>query len=156
AAAVRGRKHREDKPFAVMAAGLEQARLLCAGDDAAAAVLSSRRRPIVLLPRLTHPPLAGPVPPGNRHPGIMLPDTPLHHLLLAAVGHPIILTSGNVSDEPIAYEDDDAQSRLTGIADAFLSHNRPIHIRTDDSVVRPFRARETLVRRARGYAPEPL
>ncbi len=86
----------------------------------------------------------------------MLPYTPLHHLLLAAVGAPIVLTSGNVSDEPIAYRDDDARRRLAGIADAFLTHDRPIHIRTDDSVVRPFRGRESVLRRSRGYVPEPV
>jgi hydrogenase maturation protein HypF len=96
------------------------------------------------------------VAPGNRQLGVMLPYSPLHHLLLGAVGEPIVLTSGNVSDEPIAYTDDDARTRLTGIADAFLTHDRPIHIRTDDSVVRPFRGQETVLRRSRGYVPEPV
>jgi hydrogenase maturation protein HypF len=155
-AALRARKHREDKPFAVMAASLEQAQLLCDVDDVAAGLLASRRRPIVLLPRLGGARLAAAVAPGNRYLGVMLPYTPLHHLLLAARPEPIVLTSGNVSDEPIAYADEDALERLAGIADAFLTHDRPIHIRTDDSVVRPFRDRVSLIRRARGYAPEPL
>jgi hydrogenase maturation protein HypF len=86
----------------------------------------------------------------------MLPYTPLHHLLLADAGRPIVLTSGNVSDEPIAYRDADALTRLSGLADAFLTHDRAIHIRTDDSVVRAFRGRETVLRRSRGYVPEPL
>ena len=86
----------------------------------------------------------------------MLPYTPLHHLLLRDFGRPMVLTSGNVSDEPIAYRDGDALARLGGIADAFLTHDRPIHIRTDDSVVRPFRGREAVLRRSRGYVPEPL
>jgi hydrogenase maturation protein HypF len=86
----------------------------------------------------------------------MLPYTPLHHLLLAAVGRPIVLTSGNVSDEPIAYRDDDALERLGGIADWFLVHDRPIHVRADDSVVRSFRGRELPLRRSRGFAPQPL
>ena len=86
----------------------------------------------------------------------MLPYTPLHHLLLAAIGRPIVLTSGNVSDEPIAYRDADALDRLRGIADAFLPHDRAIHIRTDDSVVRPFDGRESVLRRSRGYVPEPV
>jgi hydrogenase maturation protein HypF len=86
----------------------------------------------------------------------VLPYTPLHHLLAGAVGGPFVLTSGNVSDEPIAYEDDDARARLAGIADAFLVHDRRIHVRTDDSVVRVFDGRELPVRRSRGYAPRPL
>jgi hydrogenase maturation protein HypF len=86
----------------------------------------------------------------------MLPYTPLHHLLLGAVGRPLVLTSGNVSDEPIAYRDEDAVARLGGIADAFLAHDRAIHIRTDDSVTRVFRGRPMPVRRSRGYVPEPI
>jgi hydrogenase maturation protein HypF len=156
AAALRARKHREDKPFAVMAAGLDQARTLCAVDDVAADLLTSRRRPIVLLPKLPGAAIADAVAPANRYLGVMLPYTPLHHLLLAQTGQPIVLTSGNSSDEPIAHEDDDALMRLKGIADAFLTHDRPIHMRADDSVVRPFRGRTSLLRRSRGYAPEPL
>jgi hydrogenase maturation protein HypF len=155
-AALRARKHREDKPFAVMTAGLDEARRVCAVDDIAAGLLTSRRRPIVLLPRQAEAQIAAAVAPGNRHLGVLLPYTPLHHLLLAKAGGPIVLTSGNVSDEPIAYQDDDALERLGDIADAFLTHDRPIHIRADDSVVRPFRGRASLLRRARGYAPEPL
>ena len=94
--------------------------------------------------------------PGNRQLGIMLPYTPLHHLLLAAVTRPIVLTSGNVSDEPIVYRDDEALERLAGIADAFLVHDRAIHVRTDDSVARAFRGRPMLLRRSRGYVPEPI
>ncbi len=86
----------------------------------------------------------------------MLPYTPLHHLLLREVAGPIVLTSGNVSDEPIAYTDADALQRLGGIADAFLTHDRAIHVRTDDSVARPVRGKPTLIRRSRGYVPEPL
>ena len=178
AAALRERKHREDKPFAVMVPDLATARELCEVGEAAARVLSSVRRPIVLLPRLDHggrPEAAraagnGPagekgragtavaeaVAPGNRQLGLMLPYTPLHHLLLRAVGGPIVLTSGNVSDEPIAYRDEDAYRRLGGIADAFLTHDRVIHIRTDDSVARTFGGREMVLRRSRGYVPEPV
>ena len=86
----------------------------------------------------------------------MLPYTPLHHLLLRELGRPMVLTSGNTSDEPIAYDDEDALARLAGIADAFCVHDRPIHMRTDDSVVRAFRGRETILRRSRGYVPEPI
>jgi hydrogenase maturation protein HypF len=155
AAALRARKHREDKPFAVMAADLAAARRLCDVDDASAGLLSSPRRPIVLMPRRPGA-VAGAVAPGNRQLGVMLPYTPLHHLLLRAVAGPVVLTSGNRSDEPIAYDDDDAFTRLAGIADAFLTHDRAIHIRTDDSVVRAFQGREALVRRSRGYVPEPV
>jgi hydrogenase maturation protein HypF len=170
AAALRERKHREDKPFAVMVADLAAARRLCEVDDVAAELLASPRRPIVLLPRRPVPDGAVPdgavpdgavsvapsVAPGNRQLGIMLPYTPVHHLLLAELAAPIVLTSGNVSDEPIAYRDADALERLAGIADAFLTHDRAIHIRTDDSVVRVFRGRESVLRRSRGYVPEPL
>ena len=166
AALLRARKHREDKPFAVMAADLAAARALCEVDDVAAGLLTSPRRPIVLLPRRDPgilpgagpetAPLAAAVAPGNRQLGVMLPYTPLHHLLLHGFGRPMVLTSGNVSDEPIAYRDGDALARLGRIADVFLTHDRPIHIRTDDSVVRPFRGREAVLRRSRGYVPEPL
>jgi hydrogenase maturation protein HypF len=156
ASALRVRKHREDKPFALMAVDVVAARELCEVDDTGQWMLASARRPVVLLPRRAGAPVADAVAPGNRQLGVMLPYTPLHHLLLAKVGRPIVLTSGNVSDEPIAYTDDDALARLGGIADAFLTHDRAIHIRTDDSVVRPLRGRETLLRRSRGYAPEPL
>jgi hydrogenase maturation protein HypF len=155
-AALRARKHREDKPFALMAADVAAARELCEVNETGQSLLASARRPVVLLPRRAGAPVAAAVAPGNRQLGIMLPYTPLHHLLLARLGRPIVLTSGNVSDEPIAYTDDDALARLGGIADAFLTHDRAIHIRTDDSVVRPLRGGETLLRRSRGYAPEPL
>ncbi len=155
-AMLRARKHREDKPFAVMVADLDAAHELCMIDSVGERVLASRRRPVVLLPRRPEAPVAPAVAPGNRSLGLMLPYTPLHHLLLRATAAPIVLTSGNISDEPIAYQDDDAGRRLTGIADAFLTHDRAIHMRTDDSVVRVFRGAELPVRRSRGYAPEPL
>jgi hydrogenase maturation protein HypF len=156
AAALRARKHREDKPFAVMVADVAAARRLCEVDETAAGLLASSRRPIVLLPRLPGSGLAEAVAPGNRQLGLMLPYTPLHHLLLAAVVRPVVLTSGNVSDEPIVYRDGEVVERLGEIADAFLTHDRAIEIRTDDSVVRAFRGREAVVRRSRGYVPEPL
>jgi hydrogenase maturation protein HypF len=155
-AELRSRKHREDKPFAVMAAGLAAARELAEVDDAAAALLTSPARPIVLLPRNKNATIAPAAAPGNRQLGIMLPYTPLHHLLLAATGRPIVLTSGNISDEPIAYRDEEARETLKDIADAFLAHDRAIHVRTDDSVARTFRGRPVLLRRSRGYVPEPL
>ena len=155
-AALRSRKHRADKPFALMVSDVDEARTLCVVDDVAEPVLTGRRRPIVLLPRRPDAVLADAVAPGNRELGLMLPYTPLHHLLLRAVAGPIVLTSGNVSDEPIAFQDTDAADRLVGIADAFLRHDRAIHIRTDDSVVRPQRDRPAVLRRSRGYVPEPL
>ena len=155
AAALRARKHREDKPFAVMAASLAAARQLCEVDETAAGLLTSPRRPIVLMPRRPGT-VAAAVAPGNRQLGVMLPYTPLHHLLLEAVAGPVVLTSGNISDEPIAYRDEDAFTQLRGIADKFLTHDRAIHIRTDDSVVRVQRGREVLIRRSRGHVPEPV
>ncbi|MGH3908120.1 MAG: carbamoyltransferase HypF [Pseudonocardiaceae bacterium] len=155
-ATLRTRKHREDKPFAVMVADLDTAHRLCVIDPVGERLLAGRRRPVVLLPRRPDAHVAPAVAPGNRSLGLMLPYTPLHHLLLRDTAAPIVLTSGNISDEPIAYQDDDATHRLTGIADAYLTHDRAIHMRTDDSVVRVFRGAQLPVRRARGYAPEPL
>jgi len=155
-AALRARKHREDKPFAIMAMDLAAANDLAEIDAAAAALLTSPARPIVLLPHRAGANVARAAAPGNRQLGIMLPYTPLHHLLLASTDSPIVLTSGNVSDEPIAYRDDEARERLKDIADGFLTHDRAIHVRTDDSVARTFRGRPMLVRRSRGYVPEPL
>ncbi|GII23773.1 carbamoyltransferase HypF [Planosporangium mesophilum] len=155
-AALRSRKHREEKAFAVMVADVAAARKLCAVDDAEERVLTSPRRPIVLLRRHRDSALAEQVAPGNRFLGLMLPYTPLHHLLTRELDRPFVLTSGNVSDEPIAYEDADALARLSPITDAFLLHDRPIHIRTDDSVTRAVAGREMPIRRSRGYAPAPL
>jgi hydrogenase maturation protein HypF len=149
AATLRARKHREDKPFAVMTADVDQARELCVVDEQSLSDLTGRRRPIVLMPRRDGAPIAAAVAPGNRYLGVMLPYTPLHHLLLRDLGQPIVLTSGNLSEEPIVYRD---AAPLAGIADAVLDHDRPIHIRTDDSVVRA----GALLRRSRGYAPEPV
>jgi hydrogenase maturation protein HypF len=154
--ALRARKQREEKPFAVMVPDVAQARALADVGPAAARVLAGPRRPIVLLPRRPGAPLADAVAPGNRMVGLLLPYTPLHHLLCSEMGRPFVLTSGNLSDEPIAHEDADAFERLGCVADAFVSHDRPIHVRTDDSVVRIARGREAVMRRARGYAPQPL
>jgi len=151
--ALRARKHREDKPFAVLAPDLAAARDLAEIDVVEQEALTSRRGPIVLLRRRADASLAPSVAPGNRYVGVLLPYTPLHHLLAADVGAPIVLTSGNVSDEPIAYRD---ATPLHRIADAVLDHDRAIHTRTDDSVVRVERGRVLPIRRSRGYAPEPL
>jgi hydrogenase maturation protein HypF len=156
-AELRRRKHRDEKPFAVMVRDLEAAGLLCELLPGERALLRSPRRPIVLLRKRPSPEVAESTAPGNPCLGVMLPSTPLHHLLLRAVGGaPLVMTSGNRSDEPIAYEDDDALRRLAGIADLFLTHNRPIHVRCDDSVTRLVDGRELPVRRSRGYAPEPI
>jgi hydrogenase maturation protein HypF len=146
-AALRARKHREDKPFALMTT---QPELLAhvAADEAA--LLESRRRPIVLVRRRDDAPVAPSVAPGSPWLGVMLPYTPLHHLLLADAGTALVMTSGNRSDEPIAYEDDEARERLEGIAEAFLGHNRPIHRRCEDSLVRA----AFPIRRSRGFAPD--
>ncbi|GAA3109160.1 carbamoyltransferase HypF [Pseudonocardia yunnanensis] len=155
-AELRARKHREDKPFAVLAPGLDAAAKLGEMGPAEAAELTSRRAPIVLLRRRPGASLAAAVAPGNDHVGVMLPYTPVHHLLLDELAAPIVLTSGNLSDEPIAHLDDDAVARLGGIADAFLTHDRPIRTRADDSVLRVVAGRTYPIRRSRGYTPEPL
>jgi len=151
---LRSRKQREEKPLAVMVANLEAARALCEVGDVDAAVLSSRRRPIVLLPRSRGSNLAPSVAPGNRFLGLMLPYTPLHHLLIKEVGGPLVLTSGNHTDEPIVHHDEQAFARLGEIADAFLIHDREIHVRCDDSVVRVVSRNDYPLRRSRGFAPE--
>ena len=135
-AALRARKHREDKPFALMAPDLDGARALVELAPAEEELLVGRERPIVLARRRPDARWRESVAPRSPDLGVMLPYTPLHHLLLADVGAPLVMTSGNVSDEPIAYRDDDARERLGEIADLFLVHDRPIHMRTDDSVVR--------------------
>jgi hydrogenase maturation protein HypF len=158
-AALRARKHREDRPFALMAADLDAARTLVHARPEDEAELTSHRRPIVLAPRRPDAPVALAVAPGAPDLGVMLAYTPLHHLLLADAGGALVMTSGNRSDEPIAYRDDDALERLSGIADLVLAHDRPIETRTDDSVVRsvaagPRSRRPLLLRRSRGYVPE--
>ena len=160
AMSLRTRKHREDKPFAVMVKDLDVARSLCQLSAADEDLLASPAHPIVLAPRrrqaLESGDVAASVAPFNRYLGLMLPYTPLHHLMADGVREPFVLTSGNVSDEPIAYEDRDALKRLSPIADAFLVHDRAVHMRTDDSVTRSVRGRSLMLRRSRGYVPRPL
>jgi hydrogenase maturation protein HypF len=151
-AGLRARKHREDKPFALMAPSLALAESLISLDARARALLSGPECPIVLAARRPAAPVAASVAPGAPELGVMLPYSPLHHLLLADVGETLVMTSANLSDEPIAYRDDDARERLAGIADLFLVHDRPIETRTDDSVVRA----RTILRRSRGYVPSAL
>ncbi len=154
--ALRGRKVRQDKPFALMALDLVAARTLCDVRVAEEALLTAPGRPIVLLDRRGDAGIAEDVAPRQGTLGIMLAYTPLHHLLLHDAGIPLVMTSGNRSDEPIAYRDEEALEQLGCIADYVLVHDRPIHMRCDDSVARVIGGEAYPVRRSRGYAPAPL
>ncbi len=161
---LRERKPRRDKPFAVMVRDLEMARSLCVVSPEAEALLTSAEAPIVLLPRRDDASVADAVAPGNPTLGVMLPYTPLHHLLLDAVAglrpsyniDALVATSGNLSDEPICTDEHEAVARLGHIADLFLVHDRPIERHVDDSVAWIMEGQARLVRRARGYAPLPV
>jgi hydrogenase maturation protein HypF len=159
-ATLRSRKRREDKPFALMAPSLDAARELVDLRQAQGELLVGPERPVVVAHRRRSSPVAAEVAPRSGDLGVMLPYTPLHHLLLSDTGLTLVMTSGNVSDEPIAYEDADAYRRLGGIADLFCVHDRPIHIRTDDSVVRAvdpaLHRRPVLLRRSRGHVPRSI
>ncbi len=155
-ARLRSRKFREDKPFALMARSVDAIWPYCRVSKHEATLLKSVARPIVLLERKRGTAIPRVVAPGVNTLGFMLPYTPLHHLLLESSDRPLVMTSGNISDEPICFRDDDANYRLDKIADYFLIHDRAIHIRTDDSVVRSFNDREIVIRRSRGYAPAPI
>ena len=156
-AELRRRKHRDEKPFALMVADVAAIEDYCEFQPAERELLQSTRRPIVLLHKRPRSWVAAEVAPGNPFLGVMLPYTPLHHLLLREMaGTPLVMTSGNRSDEPIAYDDADALRRLAGIADLFLTHNRPIHLRCDDSVTRILDGVERPLRRSRGYAPQAI
>ena len=154
--ALRTRKARDEKPFAVMVRDLEAAAALCRLSPEERALLVSPARPIVLLERRAGAGIAASVAPRSPQLGLMLPYAPLHHLILREAGGPLVMTSGNRSDEPIAYEDADAFRRLEGIADFFLVHDRPIHTRCDDSVLRVAGGEPLPMRRSRGYAPLPV
>lgn len=156
-AALRGRKRREEKPFAVMLPDLDAVRERCAVGKAEAEALTSLRRPIVLLRQHGATDITDAVAPGSPMLGVMLPYTPMHYLLIHDLeGMPLVMTSGNRSDEPIAFEDDRVAEQLDGIADIYLTHNRPIQIRCDDSVMRIVAGAPLPVRRSRGYAPEAI
>jgi hydrogenase maturation protein HypF len=161
--ALRVRKARGAKPFAMLVRDLDVARRYACVDDTEAAVLSSPARPIVLLRRRHGAPVADAVAPGSPLLGLMLPYSPIHHLLLAPVPgaaeqvpDALVLTSANRSDEPICFTDDDVRQRLPVLCDALLDHDRPIHVPCDDSVVRVIDGRELPMRRSRGYAPLPV
>jgi hydrogenase maturation protein HypF len=155
-AELRRRKTRDDKPFALMATDLEMARSMCVLDPGAESALGCVARPIVLACRKPGAAVADGVAPGMPDLGLMLPYTPLHHLLMARVARPLVMSSGNQSDDPIAHTDEDAFTRLGPMVDAVLAHDRRIHVRCDDSVVRATGRRLQMVRRSRGYAPEAL
>ncbi len=156
---LRNRKKRSDKPFALMEYDIENIQKYCHVNQLEMDLLQSKAHPIVLLKKKGNDFLPTEIAPGQNSLGFMLPYTPLHYLLLQPdldYPHVFVMTSGNISDEPIAYQDDDANVRLSEIADLFLIHNRPIHMRVDDSVVRIVNKHPYILRRSRGYAPEDL
>jgi len=153
---LRSRKNREYKPFAVMVKDIETARRLCYVNEDEEKLLKTTIRPVVLLRKRPDCLVAEDVAPYQKYHGIMLPYTPLHHLIAAESGLVLVMTSGNVSSEPIVYQDKEAFERLKSIADFYCIHDREIHIRTDDSVSRVWRGNATVLRRARGFAPYPI
>jgi hydrogenase maturation protein HypF len=156
---LRRRKQRSDKPFALMAFDISIIERYCEVSEEEARILNSFAHPIVLLERKPGNKIAAETAPKQKSLGMMLPYTPLHLLILEpAPGFPevLVMTSGNMSEEPICFEDDDARLRLGGLADGFLMHNRPIHMRVDDSVVREYGSKPYFIRRSRGYAPDPM
>ncbi len=155
-AALRQRKAREEKPLALMVRDVAMARALADVSPEAAALLAGPEAPIVLLPRLEKAGVASNVAPGRPELGLMLPATPLHHLLLHETGFPVVATSGNRSEEPICTDEVEALTRLAGMADLFLVHDRPIARHVDDSVARLVAGAPRLLRRARGWAPLPV
>ena len=153
---LRARKRRSEKPFALMARDTASAEDICRLTDGDRAALTSPRRPIVVL-AARDPALWQHVAPGNRTLGVMLPYTPLHHLLFQNAPYSVlVMTSGNLSEEPIVTGNEEAGERLAGVADWFLTHNRDIYMRADDSVVRVIEQRERLLRRSRGYVPQTI
>lgn len=154
---LRERKRRVEKPFAVMIRRIEDAEKFCIVDEAARKLLLSIERPIVLLPRKPEAPLPSSIAPGNQYLGIFLPYAPLHVLLFSSGKYDaLVMTSGNLSEEPIAIDNDEAVRRLHGIADAYLVHDRDILRRCDDSVVRIAAGRTQMLRRSRGFVPVPV
>ncbi len=153
---LRNRKKRPSKPFAVMVANIEEANKYCFVSESESESLLSRRSPIVLLRMREGAPLALGIAPGLKYLGLVLPYTPLHHLLMKQTGVPLVMTSGNLSEEPIAQKNSEALMRLGGIADYFLWHDRDIYVTYDDSVVMEVEGETRVIRRARGYAPYPI
>jgi len=155
-ARLRGRKHREEKPLAVMAPDVATVADFAHLSNEERELLRSVARPIVLLPKRLPERLAFSVAPRNHYYGVMLPYTPLHHLLMAQDLKAVVMTSGNLSEEPLAIDNEEAFARLADIADHFLVHDRPIYLRSDDSIVRRTGGRNRLLRRSRGFVPVPL
>ncbi|MFH2064688.1 MAG: carbamoyltransferase HypF [Pseudomonadota bacterium] len=155
-AGLRKKKNREEKPFALMARDLETIREFAELDLDEEKALLSPARPIVIVQKKRHSSIARLTAPGNRYLGVMLPYTPLHHLLLSHHFSALVMTSGNQSEEPICIENQDAFQKLGGIADYFLIHNREIYLRSDDSIVRVIHHTARQVRRSRGYVPVPI
>lgn len=156
-ARLRKRKHREQKPLAVMFPSMTAVKEVCVVGQLEAQTLTSVESPIVLLQGRAHRRgLAKNLAPDNPYMGVMLPYTPLHHLLLRKLGHPVVATSGNLSEEPMAITEEEALQRLGNIADGLLVHDRPILRAVDDSIVRVVQGREMVLRRARGFAPLPI
>ncbi len=153
---LRQRKNRPAKPLAVMVANIDEAKRHCEINEAEEKLLKSPGSPIVLLKWKTESDISQAVAPGLKYLGVMLPYTPLHHLLLREAGLPLVMTSGNLSEEPIAKDNDEALKRLGNIADYFLMHNRDIYARYDDSVMIVEQSIPRFTRRARGYAPYPI
>jgi hydrogenase maturation protein HypF len=153
---LRSRKFREDKPFAVMCRDIEEVKDHCEVNEEEEKLLLSVERPIVILKRRKDSSIAHAVAPYQDTLGVMLPYSPLHHLLLKGPLKTLVMTSGNVSDEPISYKNEEALKRLSKIADYFLFHNREIHMRCDDSVTRVFEGKPYILRRSRGYVPFPI
>ncbi|MFC1734642.1 carbamoyltransferase HypF [Candidatus Hydrogenedentota bacterium] len=153
---LRERKRREEKPFAVMAPDMAAVSRFAHCDSREEKLLNSTQRPIVLLRKKGNAALAPQVAPRNGHFGVMLPYTPVHHLLFSRELPPLVMTSANLSEEPIAADEEEALEKLAGVADYFLVNDRPIVVRCDDSVVRIAGKRPMFVRRARGYAPGPI
>ncbi|MBI4304056.1 MAG: carbamoyltransferase HypF [Chloroflexi bacterium] len=153
---LRQRKRRPAKPLAIMVSSIEEARKHCYVNEGEERLLTSPSSPIVLLRWKDNSSVSAGVAPGLKYLGVMLPYTPLHHLLLRETGLPLVMTSGNISEEPIAKDNDEAVRRLSGIADYFLVHNRDIYARYDDSVTMVERSVPQLLRRARSYAPYPI
>jgi hydrogenase maturation protein HypF len=154
---LRERKRRSDKPFALMARDLAAAETYCKVSDDDRCALGSPRRPIVILPRRADAGISPAVAPGNNTIGVMLPYTPLHHLLFAGASYDaLVMTSGNLSEEPIVISNAEALQRLRPLADWFLLHDREIYMRADDSVVRTFEGEERVLRRSRGFVPQAI
>jgi hydrogenase maturation protein HypF len=153
---LRRRKRRPFKPLAIMVADIDEAKKYCRVSEADEKLLTSYQSPIVLMSWKTGSALCETIAPNLKYLGLMLPYTPMHHLLLKESGLPLVMTSGNISEEPICKDNDEAVRRLSGIADYFLVHNRDIYARYDDSVTIVERGDVQLTRRARGYAPYPV